>query len=151
MWRKMSNKGMVPSKLKRHFTTKHSHLQNENLNNFQRLLEQQSKQKTLFLKTVSEKAQVASIEIAKMTALQTKSHTLAESIILPACRKIVKTILGDTTEQEIRKILLSKNTIHRCIVDLSVNIKESVQTELQTTLEFALQVDESTDISSKPQ
>ena len=120
MWGKMSNKGMVPSKLKRHFTTKHSHLQNENLDNFQRLLEQQSKQKKLFSKTVSEKAQVASIEIAKMTALQTKSQTLAESIILPACRKIVKTILGDTTEQEIRKILLSNNTIHRCIVDCIV-------------------------------
>jgi len=86
-----------------------------------------------------------------MTALQTKSHALAESIILPACRKIVKTILGDTTEQEIRNIPLSNNTIQRRIVDLSVNIEESVQTKLQNTLEFALQVDESTDISGKPQ
>ena len=85
---KMSNKGMVPSKLKRHFTSKHSQLQNKNLNYFQRLLEQQSKQKTFFQKKLiaSEKAQVASIEIAGMIALQTKSHTLAESIILPACK-----------------------------------------------------------------
>ena len=36
-------------------------------------------------------------------------------------------------------------------MNLSVNIKESVQTKLQNTLEFALQVDESTDISDKPQ
>ena len=150
---KMSNEGMVPSKLQRHFTTKHSQLQNKNLNYFQRLLEQQSKQKTFFQKklTGSEKAQVASIEIAEMIALQTKSHTLAESIILPACRKIVKTILGDKAEQEIRKIPLSNNTIQRRIVDLSVNIEESVQTKLQSTLGFALQVDESTDISDKPQ
>ena len=61
-----------------------------------------------------------------MIALQTKSHTLAESIILPACRKIVKIILGDKAEQEIRKIPLLKNTIQRSIVDLSVNTKESV-------------------------
>ena len=84
----MSNEGMVPSKLKRHFTSKHSQLQNKNLNYFQRLLEQQSKQKTFFQKKLiaSEKAQVASIEIAGMIALQTKSHTLTESIILPACK-----------------------------------------------------------------
>ena len=37
---KMSNDGMVPSKLKRYFTSKHSQLHNKNLNYFQRLLEQ---------------------------------------------------------------------------------------------------------------
>ena len=80
-----------------------------------------------------------------------KSHTLAELIILPACKKIVKTILGDKAEQELRKIPLSNNTIQRRIVNLSVNIEESVQTKLQSTLGFSLQVDESTDISGKPQ
>ena len=36
-------------------------------------------------------------------------------------------------------------------MDLSANIEETVQTKLQSTVEFALQVDESTDISGKPQ
>ena len=47
---KMSNEGMVPSKLSRHFVTKHSQLQDKNLNFFRRLLEQQSKEKTVFKK-----------------------------------------------------------------------------------------------------
>ena len=150
---KMSNEGMVPSKLSRHFVTKHSQLQDKNLNFFRRLLEQQSKEKTVFKKwlTVSEKAQAASYDVAEMIAQQTRSHTLAESIILPACRKIVKRILGDKAEQEICKTPLSNNTIQRRIVDLSANIEEIVQTKLQSTVEFALQVDESTDISGKPQ
>ena len=88
---------------------------------------------------------------AEMIALQTKSHTSAESIILPACRKIVKAILGDKVEQEISKICLSNNKIERRFVDLFVNIEECVQTKLQSTLEFALQVDESTEIGGKPQ
>ena len=70
---------------------------------------------------------------------------------MPACKKIVKTILGDKAEQEIRKISLSNNTIQRRNVDLSVNIEENVQTKLKSTLGFVLQVDESTDISGKPQ
>ena len=150
---KMSNEGMVPSKLSRHFVTKHSQLQDKNLNYFWRLLEQQFKQKTAIQKllTVSEKAQAASYDVAEMIAQQTRSHTLAESIILPACRKVVKRILGDKAEQEIRKTPLSNNTIQRHIVDLSANIEETVQTKLQSTVEFALQVDESTDISGKPQ
>ena len=86
-----------------------------------------------------------------MIALQRKLHTSAESIILPACRKIVKTILGDKIEQEISKISLSNNKIERRIVNLFVNIEESVQIKLQSTLEFALQVDKSTEISGKPQ
>ena len=143
----------MPSKLNRHSVTKHSQLQDKNLKYFRRLLEQQSKQKIAFKKllTVSEKAQAASYDVAEIIAQQTRSHTLAESIILPACRKIVKRILGDKAEQEIRKTTLSNNTIQRRIVDLSANIEETVQTKLHSTVEFALQVDESTDISGKPQ
>ena len=119
---KMSNEDMVPSKLSRHFATKHSQLQDENLNYFRRLLEQQSKQKTAFQKllTVSEKAQAASYDVAEMIAQQTRSHTLAESIILPACRKIVKRILGDKAEQEMRKtpcqIIQSKDVLWICLL-----------------------------------
>ncbi|XP_014779908.1 zinc finger BED domain-containing protein 5 [Octopus bimaculoides] len=146
----MSNEGILPSKLKKHFTTKHSHLQCKDLNYFQRLLEQQSKQRNYFERRMnaSEKVQVASIEVAETIELKTKSHT--ESIILPACRKIVKTMLGDEAEQEINKIPLSNNIIHRKIMDLSADIEEHVQNKLQNS-KFALQVDESTDISNKTQ
>ncbi len=66
-------------------------------------------------------------------------------IILPACRKMVKTMLGDEAEQKISKIPLSNNTIHRRIMDLSADIEENVQNKLQNS-KLALQVDESTDI-----
>ena len=88
---------MVLSKLKRHFTSKHSSLQDKDLVYFQRLLDQQSKQRNVFEKTmtVSERAQLASIEVAEIIALKSKSHTLAESVILPACKKIVKSMFGE--------------------------------------------------------
>ncbi|XP_068201803.1 zinc finger BED domain-containing protein 5-like [Palaemon carinicauda] len=145
----MSNESMVPSKLKKLLTSKHSSLQDKDLVYFQRLLDQQSKQRNVFEKTMtaSERAQLASIEVAEIIALKSKSHTLAESVILPACKKIVKSMFGEKAETEISKIPLSNDTIHRRILDLSENIEKKVQKKLQDST-FALTVDESTDISN---
>ena len=60
---------------------------------------------------MSEKAQLASYDVAKIIVLKSKSHDLAELVILPACKKMVKIMLGDKAEQEINKIPLSNNTI----------------------------------------
>ena len=148
----MANESMVPNKLQRHFTTKHSCLQDKDLNYFQRLLQQQSKQRNVFQKTmtVSERAQLASIEIAEIIAMKSKSHTLVESVILPTCKKMVKSMLGETAEKDIGKIPLSNDTIHRRILDLSENIDANVQKKLEGS-KFALIFDESTDISNSAQ
>ncbi|KAL7646078.1 UNVERIFIED_CONTAM: hypothetical protein RMT77_002979 [Armadillidium vulgare] len=149
---KLSNESMVPSNLQRHFTSKHSSLQDKELNYFERLVEQQSKQRIVFTKimTVSERAQRASIEVAEIITLKSKSHTLAESVILPACKKMVKSMLGENAEKELNKIPLSNDTIRRRILDLSENIEENVQKKLKNS-NFALTVDESTDISNTSQ
>ena len=39
---------------------------------------------------VSERAQLASIEVAEIIAMKSKSHTYAESVILTACKKMVR-------------------------------------------------------------
>ena len=97
----MANESMVPSRLQRHFTTNHSCLQDKYLNYFQRLLRQKSKQRNVFQKTmtVSERAQIASIEVAEIIAMKSKSHPLAESAFLPACEKMMKSMLGETAEK----------------------------------------------------
>jgi hypothetical protein len=46
-----------------------------------------------------------------MVAKKIKSHTTAESVILPACCKIVNIIFGEECEKEILKISMSDNTI----------------------------------------
>ena len=88
---KMTNEAMVPSKLSKHFQTLHRSLQDKDVSYFKRLLENQTKQAVGFKSrvTVSEKAQIASYEVSEMIAIKMKSHTLAESLILPACKKMV--------------------------------------------------------------
>jgi len=112
---KLPNEEMVPTKLRRHVITNHSNLQTETMACFQRLLQANSRQRNLFQKamTVSERAQLALYEVAEIIALKSNSHVLTESVILSACQKMVKVMLGDKAEQDISKIPLSNSTIQR--------------------------------------
>lgn len=44
---------------------------------------------------MSEQVQLASVEVAEIIALNFKSHTLADPVISPACKKIVKSMFGE--------------------------------------------------------
>ena len=101
--------------------------------------------------TVSEKAQIASYEVSEMIALKMKSHSLAESVILPACKKMVRTILGEEAEKQISKIPLSNDTVYRRIQEMSHDIEENICCGKLQDSYFALQVDESTDVTNKAQ
>ncbi len=60
-----------------------------------------------------------------------ESHTVAESLIMPACKIIVRTILGEEAEIEISKVPVSDNTISRRVDDLSNNISGILSEILQ--------------------
>ncbi|XP_075213885.1 SCAN domain-containing protein 3-like [Lycorma delicatula] len=149
---KLSNSAMVPSKLQRHLVTNHPSLSTKEKSYFESYLSSKLKQGKNFKKQlcVSEKAQVASYEIAELIAVKLKPHNLAEEIILPACRKIVKTMIGGSADIEISKIPLSNDTIHRRIKDLSENIEQNTAKTLANS-NFAIQIDETTDITGNSQ
>lgn len=149
---KLSNSAMVPSKLQRHLLTNHPSLSIKDKSYFQKSLSSKSKQVKVFEKQigVSEKAQIASYEIAELIAVKLKPHNLAEEIILPACRKIVKIMIGGSADIDICKIPVSNDTIHRRIRDMSQNIEQNTAKTLANS-NFALQIDETTDITGKAQ
>ncbi len=126
LWEKARQHNFGPVKLKRHFTTNHSHLSNKTVDYFRRLLDSKQKQRKFFffLKKVitSEKAQEVSYLVAELVAKKMKSHTIAESPIMPACKTIVRTMLGEEAESELNKVSVFDNTISRRLDDLSNNI-----------------------------
>lgn len=100
---------------------------------------------------ISDKAQEASFRIAQLIAQKKKSHLIAESLIMPACRIMVKTMLGVEAEKEIITIPLSDSKISRRIINISEDIEEQDNEVIKSGGLFALQIDESTDISGKAQ
>uniref|UniRef100_K7G2A6 DUF4371 domain-containing protein n=1 Tax=Pelodiscus sinensis TaxID=13735 RepID=K7G2A6_PELSI len=99
--------------------------------------------------TISEKAQEASYLVAELVAQKMKSHTIAESLIIPSCKIIVSTVIGKEAESEIDKVPVSNNTISRRVDNMSQH--EDVLSEILKNTNFALQADESIDIISKAQ
>jgi precorrin-2 methylase len=130
---------MVPSKLNRHLTTKHSHLEKKDKAYFSHLLSSQVKEAKVInnITKTSEKALVASYKVAELIARKMQPHTVAETLILPACKEIVKSMLGEAAEREISKVPLSNDTIARRIEDMSADIQKQVAEKLNDGAKFA--------------
>ena len=145
----LGNNSMVPSKLLRHLTTKHPSVAQKDKAFFQRLKDQSKKQVTLMSSSfkTSDKAQKASYVIANMLVKSKKPHSLAETLILPVCKEVVKIMISQEAAKEIEKIPASADTISRRINDISSDIELTLIEKLRLSGVFALQVDESTDIS----
>lgn len=146
---KLLNGVMVPSKLKRHLDTKHHGLSSKDIEYFKRLKAQNVKQNQQMMSCVcvSEKAQEASFLVAELTAKSKKPHNIAESLILPACKKIVGVMIGEDAVKETDKIPLSDNMIKCHIDEMAADIETQLTEKLNKTRKFALQIDDSTDCS----
>uniref|UniRef100_A0A8C3WN35 Family with sequence similarity 200 member A n=1 Tax=Catagonus wagneri TaxID=51154 RepID=A0A8C3WN35_9CETA len=100
--------------------------------------------------TMNERALLSSYLVAYRVAKEKMAHTAAEKIILPACMDMVRTIFDDKSADKLRTIPLSDNTISRRICTIAKHLEAMLMARLQSGIDFAIQLDESTDIASCP-
>ena len=74
----------------------------------------------------------------EIAASKMKFHTIAESVILPACQQIVRIMFGEEAVTKLSKIPLSNNTISRCIHNMSENIECNIKSKIQKHKLFPL-------------
>ena len=90
-----------------------------------------------------------SYEIALLVAKNKKPHTIAEKVIIPAAKVLVKYVIGDEAVSKLNSVLASNNTIQRRITEMPTSIEKQVITVVQgSKYGFAIQLDESTDVSN---
>ena len=93
---------------------------------------------------------ISSLKIAHVFMSQKKPFILAESVVKP-CLEIVaqKIHAGATAVIKVQKLALSDNTMQRRRSIIAASLKEIVLAKLRLARCFGLQLDETTDITSK--
>ena len=149
-----SNSTMKPASLKQHLANAHPSMMCKNRSFFESKLSSLKRQKLdqtgMFWHT--DKAAVhASYAIALHVAKTKKPHNIGETLLKPCILKCVKLVLGEKASQTMKRISLSNDTIKSRIHEMSDNIKSKVLSKIDSSPVFALQLDESTDISNLSQ
>jgi hypothetical protein len=144
---------MKPSLLRRHLETKHQQYVDKPLEFFVRKKRELDSSKKAMTNTVTTNSEYllvrASFLVAYKIAKTGKSYNIAEELILPAAKDMVSCVLGDKSSKLLDKIPLSNNTIARRIHDMAGDVENQLAQRLQNNY-FAIQVDESTDVSGLP-
>ena len=91
----------------------------------------------------------ASYEVFLLIAKNTKAHTIAENLVLPAAKILVWNLIGEKEAENLNFVSLSNDTVKRRIHDMSNNISDEVTTAVRASkYGFAMQLDESTDVTN---
>ena len=94
------------------------------------------------------KAVEVSYRVAKLIAKTGKPHTIGEDLILPAAKEMVGVMIGEKAAKQLNLISLSDNTVKRRIDDMAEDVLKQLVSRIRASRFYALQIDESTDISS---
>ena len=147
----LASKSMKPIKLKRHLTTRHASYAEKPLVYFERLLQSVKKQK-LSMEThalTNSKHLRASYKVSYIIAKSKKSFTIGKELVLPVAVRRTEIIHGHKYADEFLKISLSDTTVSRRIEDILKDQFEQLIARIKENSKYAIQIDESTDISSK--
>jgi hypothetical protein len=89
---------------------------------------------------LSDKALLVSFKTAELIANKKKAHTIGEKLTLPACKEILEVIFGSEAAEEISKLPLPNDTVHRRITEMSKDIENNVLGKLEANKNFAFQL-----------
>ena len=149
-----SNSTMKPASLKQHPANAHLSMMSKNRSFFESQLSSLKRQKLdqteMFWRT-NKAAVHASHAIALHVAKTKMPHNIGETLLKPCMLDCVKLVLGQKASQTMKQISLSNDTIKSRIHEMSDNTKSKVLSKIDSSFVFALQLDESTDISNLSQ
>ncbi|XP_025418956.1 zinc finger MYM-type protein 6-like, partial [Sipha flava] len=149
----LSQESMKPSKLIRQLETNHRLLVKKPIDFFERKSLFLKNQQTCILKSSQNNTAIleASYLVALRVARESKPHTIAENLILPAAIDMVNIMIGAKEANKLKTIPLSNDTISRRINEMSTDVHNQIVQNLKSSEYFSIQFDESTDVTNLAQ
>ena len=151
----LAAESMKPSKLKDPFERCQSELKEKDIAYFER---KEHNLKSMRIDSggqyaqQSESALRASYEISLHIARnKKKADTIGEDLIKPCLIDATRFVLGEEQAKIMKQSSLSNDTVKRRIAEISSDILEQVTADLKSSPSFAIQLDESTDVTSYSQ
>ena len=123
----LCNSAMKPSLLKRHLESNHSDKKDREKSYFQRLGENV---KTQRLDQTAQSYQKSagilhtSYEVSLLIAKNLKAHNIAENLVLPAAKILVRNLIGEKEAEKLNSVALSNNMVRHRIHDMSDDISD---------------------------
>ncbi|CAH1982713.1 unnamed protein product [Acanthoscelides obtectus] len=145
----LSNVSMRPNRLERHLKQQHPTLVLKTKEFFSSKAESLKRvrlDKPGSYRTGVSQHLKASFETAFMIPKQKKPHTIGEELIKLCVLKATQIILGEDSEQKMKSISLSNNTVQHRIDDIAADIKLQIINKVKLSPCFAISCDKSTDI-----
>ena len=148
----LSNSAMKPSLLKFHLESNHSEKKDRDKSYFQKLGDNVKRQRLDQTGQSYQKSAGilhASHKVSFLIAKNTKAHTIAENLVLPAAKILVRNLIEEKEVEKLNSVSLSNDTVKRRIHDMSDNISNEVTTAVRASkYGFTMQLDESTDVTN---
>jgi hypothetical protein len=90
----------------------------------------------------STKALLASFEVLYLISKNKKTHTVGETLLLPAAMKICEIVHGKKYGEALKTIPLFNKAVMRRIISMPEDIQEQLLIRIECSPEFFVQIDE---------
>jgi len=146
----LANASLKPNKLLRHLETNHNEYRNKTTDFFLRKRDElKINKKNIKSYTTVDKVYLKCSFIAAMHIARTKKpYNIGEKLIKPCMVDICSELFGNEHVSKIKNIPMSDDTIHKRILCIANDIEYQLVEKINKSLFYAIQLDESTDISN---
>lgn len=146
----LSNEAMKPSKMRRHLETKHAHLKDKSEDFFKRKKDEMANQTKLLQSNLTDNESLlkASYLLSHHISKCHAPFTMGEKLVMPSVVDACREVFGPAAATKVSEIPLSNDTVSRRIQDMAGDIESQVLARAHASDWFAIQLDETTDISN---
>ncbi|XP_026579563.1 protein ZBED8-like [Pseudonaja textilis] len=147
----LTAESLKKSQLKKHLDNLHPHLASKPREYFVNLEMSVKRQRldSSFRGTFSQcSASKASFEVAWLIARNKKPYTIGEDLVKPAALKMAEIMCGQNEAKKLNCVPLSARVVKERVSILAKNVRQQVISSVKESKYFAIQLDETTDVSS---